>query len=412
MKKLLIASAFVTILALCATAVSAAVLSPGLDIISSEVNMTVSALEGEPVTFSADQFADAVGADGWESIEITALPQKSDGVLYFGDVGVTEGQVIKNSSVSRLRFEPAEKAQSASFGFTFNGAYAMVCNVVFTDKRNEAPTVIEGPELTAFTQSTAKGEMRAVDADGDGLFFEVVEYPEGGKLRFDSKTGEFTYTAGSRIMTDSFTYRVKDDLGNTSKICKMTMCVIENSNKTVFSDMEDSENTCAAVAMTEKGYMSTTKEKGKICFDPDESVSRLDFLVTAMNVFGADNVPDIENTGFSDDAEIPDEYKGYVYSAARLGIINGISENGALCFKPEKTVTKAEAAVILNNIIGYETTSVKSIEGVPEWASSAVCAMYELGVYDMEQGSAHCSKAVTRDGAAQMLYTVMCLLGE
>lgn len=412
MKKLLIPLTILTVVILTATAVSAAVLSPGLDVIAMEMEMTVSALEGETVTFSPEQFADAVGAGEYDSIMITALPDESEGTLYYGDVGVTEGQVIRSTSVSKLRFEPAKEVKSTSFGFTFDDSYSMTCNVLFTDRNNKAPTVLESHPMTAFVSSVTGGEMRAVDSDKDKLYYEIVDYPEGGNVKFDSKTGEFTYTAGSRVMKDSFTYRVKDSMGNVSKTETMTINVIENNSKTVLNDMKESEYVCAAVTMIDKGYMTCSTDKGKTYFSPDEEVSRLDFLVTAMNVFGADKVPEIENTGFADDSAIPEKYKGYVYSAAKLDIISGVKENGEICFMPDRPVTKAEASVILNNIIGYDAVTVDSLEGVPVWADEAVSAMYELGIYDLEGGAVECTKTLTKESAADMLYKVMCLIGE
>lgn len=404
MKKVFLSFAIIAALLLSAVSAGAAYLSPGLSVIAAEMDLTVSAITGEEVVFSPEQFSEAVGASSYEKLKITALPKESDGSLYFGDVLATEGQVIKRESVSSLRFEPAENAKSASFDFTFDDAYSMTCNVVFTDKKNSSPTALESPELSAFVKTAVSGEMRGYDKDGDSLFYEVVSYPLGGELRFDSKTGEFTYTAGSRVMEDSFTYRVKDSKGNLSEKCEYTLNITENSTKTVFDDMDES---VAAVAMAEGGYMSCVRDNGKTYFSPDSEVSRLDFLVAAMNVFGANNIPKVESTGFADDSAIAKDHKGYVYGAAKLGII---SEGGS--FRPNDKITKAEASVILNRIIGYTAETVTEMAEVPEWAMSDVCAMYELGVYDLEGGAASPASSMTKDDTAQMLYRVCCLLGE
>ncbi|MBQ4066821.1 MAG: S-layer homology domain-containing protein [Clostridia bacterium] len=411
MKKILILAAIAAALILSATCVSAAVLSPGLSVIAENTEMKVSALKGETVVFSEEAFSEAVGAKSYEKLKITALPDASAGKLYYEDVCVTENQVIRAESVSKLSFVPEAEITEAEFCFLFDDAYEMTCSVVFTDKVNSAPTALEAPVLSAFVSTSSKGELRAHDAEGDSLFFEVVEYPEGGKLQYDSKTGEFTYTAGSRVMNDSFTYRVKDSMGNTSEICEYTVSVRENKSRTTLSDMEESSSPVAAVTMTEKGYMSAVESEGELCFYPGEAVTRLDFLVCTMNVFGAGNIPKVESTGFSDDEMIPEEYKGYVYSAAKLGIISS-PEDGAGAFRPDDSITRAEAGIILNSIIGYEAKQVTQVAGTPVWAQEAVCAMYELGVYDLENGEAASSLAVTRDMAADMLYKVHCLLGE
>ncbi len=412
MKKLLVSVILAALIALTATAVGAVVLSPGMDIIAADIEMNVSQISGEDVVFSSKNFSEAVGREKFESITITSLPDDSTGKLYFGDVPAVKGQVIKESSVSKLRFVPKEKATGTCFGFIFDDDYTMTCNVIFRDKNNTSPTALENLPLTVFVSGTAGGEMRAYDPENDTLRYEIVDYPKGGNIKFDTKTGEFTYTAGSMIMSDSFTYKVKDGMGNESETVSYTINIVENKNDTVFHDMKESGYACAAAAMADSGYMTCVEDKGKMYFSPDSEVSRLDFLVTAMNVFGADKLPKVENTGFSDDSAIPVKYKAYVYSAAKLGIISDVKADGTSSFRPNDSITRAEASVILNNIIGYEAKEVKALEGVPSWASEAVSAMYELGVYDLRNGKAEPAMSLSKEDSADMLYKVVYLIGE
>lgn len=412
MKKLFIPLSILLAMVLCATGASAALLSYGLNVISNDLDVTVSALRGEDAVFSAEDFCNATGAESFESLRITSLPDEGDGVLYFGDVCAVEGQVISSDKLSSLRFSPERDAESASFGLTFDGTYSMTCNVVYKDKVNTAPEVIPSGELVAFTGMSIASEMRACDKDGDRLYFEVVDYPENGNIRYDSKTGEFTYTAGSMVADDSFTYRVKDESGDYSKKASLTVSIIRNEYSTELCDMKESLSLPAALAVADRGYMSPEKKEGKLYFSPQNSVSRLEFLVSAMSVFGADNIPKAESTGFADDGAIPEEYKGHVYSAAKLGIIASPEDGKELSFRPDDAITKAEAAVILNSIIGYKAEKVESLDGVPSWALSDVCAMYELGVYSLEDQSAEASNKLDNESAAEMLYQVSCLLYE
>lgn len=394
------------------TGVGAAMLSPGLDILSAETGMTVSAPRGETVVFSAEQFASGAGAESCRSIEIASLPAPECGTLMFGDVECVKGQVITASSMSKLSLVPAEGASRASFGFTFEDSYAMTCSVVFTDKENTAPTVLDSPEIFTFTGERVSGEMRAADRDGDPLFFEVLSYPEKGELLYDSKTGEFTYTAGSRIAVDSFTFRVKDQAGNLSEKCSYTISVRENDTGKSFCDMEGSTASAAAAVMADKGYMTFLRDGEDMYFAPDEKVTRLDFLVMAMNVFGAKNIPSAKSTGFADDSSIPEKYKGHVYSAAVLGIIGEPEAGKVSLFRPNDAVTRAEASVILNNIIGYTAKTVSCSDDVPVWAKDSVAAMYELGIYGMENGRWATQTALTKEESAAMLCRVYSLLGE
>ena len=114
----------------------------------------------------------------------------------------------------------------------------------------------------------------------------------------------------------------------------------------------------AAAAVTDAGIMSFTEDGGNNLFRPTEKMTRLEFLVAAMAAFGADKLPKAANTGFADSDDVDSKYKSYVYSAAKLGIVKGIDTDSGCCFMPDRNITKAEAAVILNNIIGYEAEAV------------------------------------------------------
>ncbi len=412
MKKILIVLSLAVLSAVMAFSVNAAVLSPGLNNIAGEYSLTVNALKGESVVFDSSQFCDAVGSDSFECIKITSLPSEEEGTLYFNDVAAGVGQIVRYEDIEMLRFEPCADVSSSAFGFVYDSAYDMTCNVVFSQKTNDSPTAIESPSLEVYTSSLANGQMRGCDPDGDNIRFEVVEYPKKGELIVDTKTGEFTYTAGDRAAEDSFTFRIKDDLGAYSAPCNFSLKIREENSKYVFSDIDSSEEAVAASVMTDKGLMDCKSVDGKMYFSPEKEVTRLEFLVACMNVFGADKIPDVETCGFADDSDVPAKYKGYVYSAAKLGIVGGIEENGKSCFKPDDPVTKAQASVIINNIIGYKAEKVNSLSGVPDWAQDAVCAMYELGVYDLSEGEADALAVMTRLDSAQMLYKINYLLNE
>ena len=408
MKKTVFIMLVAVMVMILSTTAGAAVLSPGLDVIANEHEMTVGALYGETVEFTKEQFSECSGKDDWEKIKIAALPDETAGRLVFGDVEAIEGQVISADNITKLRFEPENDVDSTSFQFVFDDSYTMTCNVTFSEKVNSAPDVVSAQSFTVFVNTSLKGDMAAYDKDADILKYEVVEYPEGGELTFNSSSGEYSYTAGSRVMTDSFTYRVKDQAGEYSETGVVNINVSEDRTARVFSDMEKENAVTAASVMTDKGYMSCIEDKSEAYFSPDSQVSRLDFLVTCMNVLGADNIPTVSDTGFDDDESISEKYKGYVYSASKLGIINGVKNAEKTEFSPTKAITKAEAAVMLNNIIGYKAETVKTVEGAPEWAKDAVSAMYELGVMS-DNGV---SETVSKEECADMLYKVSWMIGE
>lgn len=55
---------------------------------------------------------------------------------------------------------------------------------------------------------------------------------------------------------------------------------------------------------------------------------------------------------FEDYSEIDSDYRTYVLQAAKVGIIDGIEEDGELYFRPDQTLTRAQAAKILSVAAG------------------------------------------------------------
>lgn len=405
MKKTLFMTVILLLLAVMAISAAAVSISPALDVIADDFSVTFSALTGETVEFSEKQFSQSSGRDGFSEIKVISLPDEKDGILYLFDAPVSENQVIPVSDIRNMKFVPGKDTSDAAFRFTFDDQYSLQCNIVFTDKNNNAPKAKDNTSIKTYEKTVCGGTMTASDADGDSLRYEIVTYPEKGRLEYDA-AGTFRYTAGSNIGEDYFVYRAVDENGAYSDNARVSVEIIENTGKTTFSDMKNDTRITAAIAMSDKGVMSYSENNGEKTFSPDKEITRLDFLVSAMNMFGASNIPTVKETGFADDDNIPSEYKGYVYSAAKLGIINGIEKDGDILFCPDKTVTAAEAASILNNVIGYEPESIEVVS--PAWASEAVCAMNELGVSLPTDASVSMTKADT----AQMLYCVDCLIYE
>jgi len=404
MKKLLtiLIASFITVSG--SLAAGASLLSPGLLVLSEGDPMVMSGIIGEPVAFSKEDFCRHTGLPYYDSITITALPAEAEGKLSVAGEDISVGDEISFSNCDRLVFSPADEAVSSCFSFTVGNNYSAKCNLKLAEDFNYSPTASSAlTAIETFSGMIVSGHMVAHDPEGDKLTYEITEYPKG-EFDFNSKTGNFTYTATS-TGKDSFSFIVKDDWGNYSKEATVKLSVSTNTTGISFKDMKGNGAYAAAVSMIDDGIMTATEADGEVFFEPDSTLSRLEFLRCAMDAFGASNLPEIENTGFADDGDIPAEAKKYVYSAKKLGIISG-SENseGELCFYPNAEITRAEAAVIVNNVLGYSASCTYAFEdSVPAWASNSVSAMYELGVFSTDGGFVNASAKITKAETAQLL---------
>ena len=394
-------------------------LSPALYVLAGATDMRVATLVGNDYAFSKQDFARAMNLAYPEYITITSLPEPQKGALFIGSDGVVAGQTLRAADLALLTYEPiGDVVGQSAFTFTVNGsAYEISCIVYTLASINASPTTAAVPaqatKLSAYANTPAYGVMGGYDPEGDALTFQIVTYPQNGLLQVtDQATGAYTYVPGRDFIgTDSFTYVLRDCYGNYSTSGTVSISVQSCTLSHGFDDLEGKECLTAAMRMSELGLMSGTRKGSLYCFEPERGVSRVDFLVTAMNAVGM-TCQSVANTGFADDADIPDAMKGYVKTAYEKGYIGAVSEKGDLYFKPNELLTRGEAAVILSNLIGYANQKIPTnfTDTVPTFAQDAVVSLYSLGILQTPDGSVQASATLTRGDLAMWLAKTIALI--
>lgn len=407
-------------LAISASAYSSGILSPALKLLADKECMIRSALASGTITFTSADFERAVGCP-IESITVTALPPSSDGTLYYGNSPVAVNQILSMASLSRLRFVPSKNCMSSSFRFKADNDYSIECLLKYTDSVNQTPVIASSEEsVSVWTQQdiTTFGTLSAYDPDGDALTFEIVRYPERGIIELtDPANGNYRYTPCIGIQgEDSFVYVVRDEWGNYSDEATVVIDIDEAAADLVFADMDGHWAHNAAIVMAADGAMDVDSRGGQLYFRPDEEITREDFLVTVMKALGAGDIEPC-STIFADDSAISTESSGYIARAYELGVIKGSEENGLLCFKPQESITRAEAAVILNAIIGADEPDILPVfadsQSVPAWAKGSIYALSNAGIFKgTGAGNISPNDVLSRAQTAQILLTVKNIYGE
>lgn len=397
-------------------------ISPALALLAEEAAMAKSGLQFGEISFSADDFARALNRSAVKSITVLSLPPAAEGKLKLGTTEVYAGQVITRNSLDLLRFVPAADAVTQS-AFTFSAeesGYALTCALYLLPALNFAPTVALADE-NALTVSTHRsiscfGSLPAYDPEGDPLTYTIVSAPKKGSVVLtDASSGDYRYTpTAGKTGRDSFRYVVRDKYGNYSAAATVSITITRPKTAVVFADMDGHWAHNAALTMVEAGLMQGRPVGNSVCFAPNEPVSRGEFLVMAMHASGFTNVPAAVGTGFADDDAIPAAMKGYVAAAVELGYIRGREVDGQSVFCPDDAITRAEAAVMLGNILDAAVPTVKPVfsdaDSVPEWAYDALSALNALGVMSgTGSGVIAANAAINRAQAAQILCAVMTL---
>ena len=395
------------------------VITYGLNVLSAKTDVAIAAPVGNDVVFSADVFARGLNLSRVDSITVKTLPSVADGELLLGSTAVAAGQTVLAENLGYLSFCAArEEEVQATFGFTVNeNPTVFYCNVYLLQQTNYTPTVRMASELSlnvsTYQGLNSYGTLSAYDPDGDDLIFEVVSYPQNGSLHLtDSKTGSYVYKPFSGYAgSDRFTYVARDQYGNYSASATVNLRIELSGTSVTYVDMLDSHSYNAALALTEAGVMSGTQVGSDHYFYPERSVTRAEFLVMAMNAAGITEVPTCYNTGFADDAEIPKTMKGYVATAYAMKYISGSIVEGELKFLPNQPITRAQAAVILSNMMGLEDVAVTPTfadgSEIPAWASEAIYSLNAVGIMVSHDGYISATENLTREQTAMMLAAVM-----
>ncbi len=363
-------------------------LSPGLAVLASRTSLIKNAVRGEEIRFTASDFETALGVERAAAVTVVSLPLVTEGKLMLGDAAVSRGQLISRTAMNSLRFVPTDLACTGSSFSFFCGAnaYETECVLYYMEAENGSPSVSVGEEKRTYADVTCFGRLTATDPEGDPVRFEITSYPEHGIL-IPSEDGDGTYSYTPVIDytgSDRFVCTAVDRFGNRSEPAEVTVLVEKKASGTVMSDMIGKYGHNEAIRAVEAGLMSAKSELGRTSFEPDLPVTRLEFLVSAMNAAGYRIATTVSGTGYRDDASIDPALKGYVAAAKKMGFIEGEPDAGAFYFEPDRDITSAEAYVITGRILSLpvRTGITVSDPSVPVWAAGAFEALSGAGLID------------------------------
>ncbi len=392
--------------------VASPIVSPALNVIAKNNKMIKSGLLYSDIYFSESDFMKCLSITEVDSITVEALPAAADGTLKLGNLNVSEGQMIDSKYLSVLRFVPAnENIVGTELVFSHKDT-DIPCMLKFIKEVNLAPAFAEeSDKLHTYSNVSCYGNIVSNDPDGDIIDLQIVSYPEHGTLTITNPSrGSYKYTPSMDFVgNDSFTVVARDGYGNYSSAQKIDVNV--EKAKISFADTKGHWCENAAISIYEKGVAEAINYNDGMVFCPDDNVSREEFVAMAMKALGVNTLTD-SATSFGDNSSIDVKYRPYIATAQRLGYINGKDVDGLMCFVPKGNITKAEAAMVINNILGYkegEYTSVFTDDStIPVWAKSAVYALTNAGVFNgNEEGKIVPSAILSRAETVQMLYNIL-----
>ena len=278
------------------------------------------------------------------------------------------------------------------------------------------PPIAEHLSLSTYKNVAVTGWLKATDAEGDPYTYQLTSTPARGSVALaEDGTGRFVFTPyKNKTGKDSFTYVAVDVHGNISNPARVSLRIEKNAGKVTYSDMEGNGAHKAAVALAQAGVFTGPCINGSWIFQPDQTVSRSQFLSMAMAIADCKALDEISLTGFE---SIPTWSKGYVAGALKAGAISGSrDELGQMNFRANNPITCAEATVMLDRLLGVSDVAVESWSalGVSDtsnhWATSSAVDLACAGILPVTLDQEQLDAPLTRAQAALILDASMDLV--
>lgn len=368
----------------------------------------------EEYCFSEADFSAEQTLDG---IFLSQVPNPDDAGVYLGSRQLRAGDVIPSELFAQLRLKGAsDVAGEATVVFypiaEGHIAQSTALKIPFGKQENKTP-VAEDSTFETYKNIANTGTLSVTDPEGEPLTLNLVRKPNRGTVVLE-EGGTFTYTPNeNKVGRDSFVFTATDPAGNTSREATVSIQILKPMEKTTYADMNGQEGHFYAVWLREKGLFSGEEVAGHLCFNPEKEVTRGEFLAMTMKLLDAEAADAALSTGFADEKDTPTWLQPYLVNALKTGMIAGVASDDGMVFRPTAALTKAEAAVMLQNALNLPTDAespvFRELSAVPVWAQSSYKALTCAGI---EMNPALSAQSMTRLEAAELLCKVASFMND
>ena len=341
--------------------------------------------------FSPKDFSD----NALEGVCNTGLPDAASGTIMLGTRVIRTGDILTAVQLEQLTFHPLRTEADRDVTVTYLPIYenkvdkSTTMTICIRGKVDKAP-VAEDSALETYKNLPVNGQLKVHDPEGQQTTFTLIRSPKRGDVALQ-EDGSFTYTPKkNKVGTDSFTFTATDPAGNVSRQATVTIQILKAGQQVPYSDTMGLECRFAAEWLKNTGVFTGENVGGKLCFRPEEAVSRGEFVTMLVRSLGLQVDEDATYTGFTDDT--PTWLKPYLAAALRSGLTAGWP--GGSVFGSEKPITGAEAALLLQNALALPVTT--SASSTP--AEAALQCLAENGF------TLSANETLNRAQAAQVLY--------
>ena len=261
-------------------------------------------------------------------------------------------------------------------------------------------SVTEAGRLTATVKDAADGILpkSQISVTWDGAVTEFT---------YNAETGALSVSAVSDGAPHRITIYAKDGSGNIGR-ASYDCPVTEGSHR-----FTDTEGYWAATYVDYLYTAGITTGYADGTFRPGDKITRVQFAAMLFRYLGLseDQYKNV-TLPFADADKIPEYAETAVKALYTIGVVGGVNRNGKLCFEPNATLTRAQAAAMIGRTQekGFGTAELKFTDStkIPAYASFYIQTMVYQGILSgYEDGSFGPGASITRGQMATILYHLL-----
>lgn len=230
-------------------------------------------------------------------------------------------------------------------------------------------------------------------ASGESVSYAVTVQPSHGTIVQSGDSGKsYIYTPEEDFTgTDSFSFRLESG-DKYSNVATVTVTISEDTTNVIpffYIDMQNHWANYSASHLAARGLIIGEEIGNRFYYCPEKAMTRGDFMLflLAITENNLDAEVDVEDSLFADKDMLADWLLEAAKVAYSKGIIKGSSQNGKIYLNLDKNITRAEAAVMISNVLddksSTENITYKDVANIPTWALQSV---KNLSAYQIIQG--------------------------
>ncbi len=351
--------------------------------------------------FTGQEFAQK--EEALRGICITGLPDPSAGTVLLGCRVLREGDILTADQLEEMTFQPLMTKQDTQAVISYLPIYESrvdspaTMTIGIRGKVDKAPMALDSA-IETYKNLPNNGKLNVTDPEGKEMTFTVTRKPKRGTVEITAD-GSFTYTPKkNKVGVDSFVYTATDPAGNVSREATVTVQILKPGDSKQYADTIGHDARFAAEWMRHSGLFVGEQVGGSICFNPEKTVSRGEFLAMAVKLL---EIPTDKNAQMREN--VPQWLKPYLLAAQR----SGLTANWQTDAGYDAPISGAEAAVILQNALDLTVSSDVLAEYTAQWdenlsahAAASLTVMAENGI------TFNAGQAMTRAEVANVLYQI------